>query len=110
MLTLSGNGIILLGSVLLWHFEGGGKIGFLDCILWSAGTVTTIGYGDTTPESVAGKLTLLALMLFGTLFVWSYMAFLVTGLMASELSSLERDVHEVERELRGLRLNPGDQV
>ena len=43
-------------------------------------------------------------MLTGPIFVWSYMAFLVTGLIAPELSSLERDVHEVERELHGLKI------
>lgn len=77
---------------------------FLDCILWSAGTVTTVGYGEMTPHTVMGKLTVLGLMLFGTLFVWSYMAFLVTGLIAPELASLERDVHEFEKDIRGMKV------
>lgn len=105
-LTFVGNGIVLIGSVLLWLFESAaneGKISFLDCVLWSAGTVTTIGYGDSTPQTTPGKLVLLALMLFGTLFVWSYMAFLVTGLIAPEIAALEKDVEDVERELRELR-------
>ena len=98
ILTIVGNMIILLGSSLLWIFETTNRntpITFLDCILWSAGTVTTVGYSDFTPQTTAGKLTILVLMLAGTLFVWSYMAFLVTGLIAPELSSLERDVHSL---------------
>lgn len=97
---------MLIGSYSLWIFEApgsGGRLLFLDCVLWSAGTITTIGYGDSTPHTIPGKLIILALMLFGTLFVWSYMAFLVTGLIAPELASLEKDVHDVEKELRGLR-------
>ncbi len=110
-LTLMGNGSMLGGSLLLWTFEAasyGGRVGFFDCVLWSAGMVTTIGYGDMTPQTIPGKATVLCLMLFGTLFMWSYMAFLVTGLIAPELASLERDVHDVEKELRELKLNSTD--
>lgn len=102
-LTVIGNAIILLGAFVLYRFESGAGLDFLDCLLWSAGTVTTIGYGNFSAVTSAGKVTLLFLMLLGTLFVWLYMAFLVTGLIAPELSSLERDVHEVEKELRDLR-------
>lgn len=105
-LTLVGNGVMLIGSFLLWLCEAPGsegKIGFIDCVLWSAGMMTTIGYGDSTPQTVLGKLVILALMLLGTLFVWAYMGFLVTGLIAPELATLERDVHSVEHELRELR-------
>lgn len=73
---------------------------YIDCLLWSAGTVTTIGYGDYIPHSFYGKITVLLLMLTGTLFVWSYMAFLVSGLISPEMASLEREMHEVEKEVR----------
>ena len=106
-MTIVGNAIIIIGSLLLFVFEANtqnGVIDFLDCLLWSTGTVTTIGYGNFIAQTVYGKLTLLGLMLSGTLFVWSYMAFLVTGLIAPELSSLERDVHGVEKEIHDLKL------
>lgn len=99
--------MILLGGGLLYFFESSAQAEqpaeFIDCLLWSLGTVTTIGYGNYTPQTFAGKITLIALMITGTLFVWSYMAFLVTGLIAPELSSLEHDVHEVEKELHNIR-------
>lgn len=97
---------MLTGSFLLWIFEGpasDGNIEFIDCMLWSAGMMTTSGFGDTAPQTLMGKLIILALMLMGTLFVWAYMGFLVTGLIAPELANLERDVHGVEKELRELR-------
>jgi hypothetical protein len=106
-LTLFGNAIILAGSVLLFVFESQLQTppaDFLDCILWSAGTVTTIGYGNLTTFSTPGKLTLLALMLTGTAFVWTYMAFLVTRFIAPELSLLEKDMHDVEKEIQNFKM------
>lgn len=97
---------MLSGSGLLWIFEARAeesKIAFIDCLLWSAGTITTIGYGNFTPQTFSGKITILILMLLGTVFVWSYMAFLVTALIAPELAALERDVEEMEKELREMR-------
>ncbi len=101
-LTLFGNSIILLGSFMLYLFESelqSPPVNFLDCILWSAGTVTTIGY-VLTPLTTVGKLTLLGLMLFGTAFVWTYMAFLVTAFITPELGALKKDMHDVEREIQ----------
>lgn len=105
ILTFVGNFIILLGGSLLYFFEFNTQqppITFLDSILWSTGTVTTVGYGNYQPQSFSGKLTILFLMMTGTLFVWSYMAFLVTALMAPELTLLEKEVHDVEKEIQDL--------
>lgn len=105
-LTLVGNSIVLVGAVVLYLFESGrpgGPPEFIDCLLWSTGTVTTVGYGNFEPLTLSGKITILFLMIAGTLFVWSYMAFLVTGLLAPELASLERDVHEVEKDVLEIR-------
>lgn len=105
ILTVGGNSIILVGSLLLYIFEKNNQssLSFLDSVLWSTGTVTTIGYGNYHPESILGKVTLLILMLAGTLFVWSYMAFLVTALISPELTSIEKDVHDVEKEIQELK-------
>lgn len=40
----------------------------------------------------------------------SYMAFLVIGIMAPEITSLEKDVHEVEKEIRDLKKGPDGQL
>lgn len=105
VLTITGNTAIFVGSLLLYWFENSEQvqISFMDCLLWAAGLVTTVGYGDFTPQSTLAKVVVLLLMLSGTLFIWLYMAFLVSGIMAPEISSLERDVHDVEKEIRGLK-------
>lgn len=107
MLTAIGNSIILLGAAAIYAFEYKAEKNFplfIDCITMSAGLVTTVGYANFTASTDMGKLTVVALMLLGTLFVWSYMGFLVTGLIAPELSGLEKDVHDVEKELKELKL------
>lgn len=105
VLTITGNTAIFVGSLLLYWFENSEQvqISFMDCLLWAAGLITTVGYGDFTPQSTLAKVVVLLLMLSGTLFIWLYMAFLVSGIMAPEISSLERDVHDVEKEIRGLK-------
>ena len=106
-LTIFGNSVILLGSLFIYFFEADlskTSLQFIDCILWSTGLVTTIGYADFTPQSFGGKLVVLILMMCGTLFVWSYMGFLVTGMITPELSSLEQDVHEVEKEIKDMKV------
>lgn len=104
-LTLGGQIIILTGAALLYWLESSsnGHLTFLDYILWSAGIVTTVGYGNLEAVTTVGKLAVLGLMLTGSVFIWSYMAFLVTGLMAPELGALEKDLHEVEKEIRDLK-------
>lgn len=87
--------MILGGSALLMLFESNANEEpkmFLDYVLWSAGTVTSVGYSDFTPQTIPGKLTILFLMLSGILFVWSYMAFLVAALLAPELADIENDI------------------
>lgn len=65
--------------------------------------MTTVGYGNVFPVTSPGKITLLLLMIFGTLFIWSYMGFLVSALIAPEIDSLEKEIHEMERDLEALK-------
>lgn len=105
-LTIMGNFLILLGSGLLYHFESTSPtrpIQYVDSLLWSTSLITTIGSTNYVPETIYGKLTVIILMLLGTLFVWTYMAFLVTALITPELANLEKDVLEIEKEILELR-------
>lgn len=103
--TLGGNGLIILGSTLLYHLESevNHSLKFIDFVLWCTGIVTTIGYGSYEPQTFYGKITLLVLMLLGTLFVWSYMALLVSMLVTPALVALEKEVQEVEKEITDFR-------
>jgi ABC-type amino acid transport substrate-binding protein len=80
--------IIFLFGILGWIFERKanpaafrpGRKGLWDGIWWSAVTLTTVGYGDKAPVTRLGKITALALMFGGLLFI--------SGLTASIASSL----------------------
>lgn len=96
--------MILIGSLILYNLESNIEkpLSYMDCLLWSTGIVTTIGYVNYVPQTTLGKITVLALMLLGTFFLWSYMAFLVSVFIAPTLTSLEKEVLEVEKEISDL--------
>lgn len=104
-LTISGNALIVIGGLGLYHFEsqGNSDVQLVDCLLWSTSLVTTVGYASFIPHTFWGKILVLLLMMLGTFFIWSYMAFLVTALISPALVSLEKEVEEFEREILELR-------
>lgn len=105
-LTALGNSLILMGSIFLYLSEASAQpapFEFIDSLLWSTSLVTTIGYGNHVPLTTSGKISVLVLMMLGTLFVWSYMAFVVTALISPALTTLEKDLDEVEREINELK-------
>jgi len=104
-LTVSGNLMIVLGGIILFYLESNGDkpVQFVDCLLWSTSIVTTIGYANYAPHTFFGKITTMGLMLLGTFFLWSYMAFLVTALISPALSSIEKEMQDVEKELIELK-------
>ena len=105
ILTAAGNGMIVLGSLLLFILESktDSSIRFIDCLTWSTSIVTTVGYVAYTPVTFWGKVTVIILMIFSTFFIWSYMAFLVTALVSPALNSIEKEMQDFERELTELK-------
>lgn len=104
-LTIAGNMMIIFGSIALYKFENNGvkPKEFIDSLVWSASIVTTIGYSSYEAHTFWGKLTVIVLMLLGTFFLWSYMAFLVSALISPALNALEKEVQDVEKELTELK-------
>jgi voltage-gated potassium channel len=77
--------VIFFSGTILYVYEGNGlnpKISnFFDAIYWSFITVSTIGYGDITPVSEAGKSVTLILILTG----YTVLAFF-TSIVTSSIS------------------------
>lgn len=103
-------GIILLFGILVWFFErrkaDGEQFrknwrGIFDGFWWSAVTMTTVGYGDKSPETTGGRTIA---------FIWMFTAILlISGLTAGVASaltvkSIESKIENVE-DLR--RFNTG---
>ena len=104
-LTIVGNSSIVLGSFILYHLESHSQtrtVDYIDCVIWATGMVTTVG-SDLTPHTVFGKFTIMILMILGSLFMWSYMALLVTALIAPELSILKKEIHDIEKEIHFMK-------
>ncbi len=104
-LTITGNAMIVLGGIGLFYFEStlNKSLQFIDCLLWSTSLVTTVGYVSLVPQTFFGKILVLVLMMLGTFFIWSYMAFLVAALISPALMSLEKEIEEVEKEISDLK-------
>ncbi|WP_456416645.1 ion transporter [Thiolapillus sp.] len=61
--------VLLVGSSVIYLFESretGGQIeGFFEGIYWSLVTLSTVGYGDITPQSFEGRLVTMVLIISG---------------------------------------------
>ena len=69
LLTLAGNALILIFSLIFYFTEAGKNkdiTGVFDAVWWAFSTVTTVGYGDLVPATVAGRVISIFLMLMGT--------------------------------------------
>lgn len=109
--TIFGNGLVLLGATAFHWAESARNpaVGnFVDSLFWAVSTVTTVGYGNLVPVTIAGKAVGIGLMILGTLFLWSYMALFVGAIISPDLSKLETELRELERDLSQLQKIAGD--
>jgi hypothetical protein len=90
---LSGFAIVLIGggSAFYWKVEGWS---YLDSLYFSVVTLTTVGYGDFSPDTDAGKLFTIFYILVGL------------GIVAAFISSLASSSIDVWNRSGDLGLNP----
>lgn len=98
-----GNSIILIGAVALYYLEYGTNPriqGFIDTLWWAVATVTTVGYGDVSPITDAGKIMGMLMMLMGTTLFCSFTALFAASLLSANLEEVESEVQSLHSEER----------
>ena len=80
--------LVMISGTLMYMIEGapGGFTSIPRSIYWAIVTVTTVGYGDIAPQTIAGQITASILMLLG----YAIIA-VPTGIVTSEIANAERE-------------------
>ena len=85
--------ITLVGGFAAWILAPEGFDGLGDALWFAAQTVTTVGYGDVVPDTVAGRLIGVTIMLFGVAAVS-----VITALVTSAFVTYQRERMGAETE------------
>ncbi len=106
MVVLAISAGMFLVSLLIWVFERhhqqghfkGGIHGFGSALWFAAVTMTTVGYGDKTPATFAGRMVAFVWMLVGLILVASFTAAVAASFATARLSDMilrPSDLHRV---------------
>ncbi len=57
--------VVVVGALLMWSFDRANYPSFGEALWFTLQTVTTVGYGDTTPTSAVGRFVASVVMLAG---------------------------------------------
>jgi len=104
-LTLIGNGILIVCSVLFYVFEQGTNpnvITGFDAAYWTIVTITTVGYGDVAPVTVVGKIVSMIMMLTSGVLFFSVIALVASSFVEREFEVLEAEIKELRVEIKKL--------
>lgn len=92
VLILSG-AMILLATFGMMYFE---QMGFADALWWSFVTATTVGYGDLSPSTTAGRIIASLLMLVGIGLIGSLTSSITSFFLQSDDEKKEFSSDKVE--------------
>ncbi|MCB1201687.1 MAG: transporter substrate-binding domain-containing protein [Leptospiraceae bacterium] len=96
--------LLTLAGLVIWfaerrknksEFPEKPREGILQGIWWAAVTVTTVGYGDKSPKTFAGRFFALFWMFSGLIFISSFTASITASLTISELSVDIRNIADL---------------
>ncbi len=85
--------IIFVGSVIMSYVE---QISIGDALWWSIVTVTTVGYGDISPQTAIGRIVASVLMIMGIGFIGSLTSTLSTYFIKKEEAKYRAKEEKIE--------------
>lgn len=97
---------VVVASIAVLQFErpAGGNIETgVDALWWSFVTVTTVGYGDSFPVTVEGRLVATVLMTVGVCLIGALAAYLASWFIEPEEHEQDQALAEIRRELSEIR-------
>jgi voltage-gated potassium channel len=95
---------VVIGGALFAAVEDDQNLSSWDGIWWAVTTMTTVGYGDISPDTDAGRVLAITVMLVGIAFVALLTGFIADRFLRHEVEEIDREVDEAEeRDERILR-------
>jgi voltage-gated potassium channel len=70
---------LLAGTLAMHHLEG---LAYIDALYFSVISLTTVGYGDFTPETTLGKLFVMGYLIVGIAIIAALLNNLLLNIMA----------------------------
>ncbi len=104
-LLVYGIGLVVIAATIVASVEGGVMSSihsFSDALWWAFETITTVGYGDMVPVTLAGRAVAVVLMLGGIAFFSGVTANLASFLIKGK-DSEKKDIGRLVKEVEGLR-------
>lgn len=75
---------------------------YMDALWFSFSTVTTVGYGDITPITTAGRILGILMMLLGTTFFVTFTALFSNAILSTKISIVENEISSEEEKIEEL--------
>lgn len=106
ILTVVGNAFVVCAGFAMYFLEKEHNPtiqSWLDGIWWAVSTVTTVGYGDVTPVTTAGRVLGIVMMLAGTAIFISFTALFSRAIIGFEIIEVEKEIKKLERDIESLK-------
>lgn len=102
ILLISAAAIILGGSIAIFLIESPHPDSqittLLDAVWWTVSTVTTVGYGDVVPVTVAGKIMAIFFMLSGITILGVFLSVLGTRFYKRRFEKDEKEFSSAQKQ------------
>ncbi len=92
--TIAGNLLTFSAAYIFYFFENEineNVSSYLDAVWWALCTVSTVGYGDIVPVTIAGRIVGVFLIIVGVAFFLGFMAALVS-MMSTFIAEEQRNI------------------